>query len=358
MGALAKHIMTSATIIFPGTEWEQVRSTFSDLGLDDIYYDPRYVSLYTQRQAQPEAFVFRDDGEIFWFPYLRRKVGISPFDSHYDFESAYGYGGPVASTTDPEFLGRAWQTFRAKARESKLIAGFIRFHPLLETDRFATNSPVEVIQDRTTVRLTLNKTLDQVWKTYSRDNREKIKKSQKAGVSVSIQGNLETLMAFSKFYLQRMSELQADDEYFFDEEYFRGIAELGPSAYRVYLAFHKEKFIGGALILLSRRFIHYHLSATPREFQKLGTNNRLRHEVICDFLETDYEQIHFGGGRTAAKDDSLLAFKKKFSSETAPYCVGTCVLNSEVYRRVVETWRQTNHEKVDRFGNRVLCYHY
>jgi lipid II:glycine glycyltransferase (peptidoglycan interpeptide bridge formation enzyme) len=228
----------------------------------------------------------------------------------------------------------------------------------LETDRFATNSPVEVIQDRTTVRLTLNKTLDQVWKTYSRDNREKIKKSQKAGVSVSIQGNLETLMAFSKFYLQRMSELQADDEYFFDEEYFRGIAELGPSAYRVYLAFHEEKFIGGALILLSRRFIHYHLSATPREFQKLGTNNRLRHEVICDFLETDYEQIHFGGGRTTAKDDSLLAFKKKFSSETAPYCVGTCVLNSEVYRHVVETWRQTNHEKVDRFGNRVLCYHY
>jgi hypothetical protein len=350
--------MTSVTIIFPGPEWDQVRSIFSDLGLDDIYYDHRYVSLYAQAKDQLEAFVFRDNGELFWFPYLRRRVNVFSFDNYFDFESAYGYGGPVASTTDSDFLGRAWQAFEVKARESKLIAGFIRFHPLLKTDRYANNSLVKVIQDRTTVRLTLDKTLDQIQKAYSRDNREKIKKSLNAGVTVSIQANREALVIFSKFYIQRMNELQADDEYFFDEAYFRGIEELDSPSYRVYLAFLDGKIIGGALILLSGRFVHYHLSATPKKYQKFGTNNRLRHEVICDFLETDYEQIHFGGGRGAAEDDSLLAFKKKFSSETALYCIGTCVLNSDIYRQAVESWRQANPEKVDHFGSRVLCYHY
>jgi hypothetical protein len=358
MGAFARNIMTSASTIWPGAEWDQVNSVFADLNLHDIYFDYRYASLYAHKNAHLEAFVFRDNKDLFWFPYLRRKIELTQFESYYDFESVYGYGGPLASTTKPEFLGRAWRAFEMHAQESKLITGFIRFHPLLETERFANNGPVEVVQDRTTVRLRLDKTSDQVWKNYSRDNREKINKSKKAGVTVSIQTNLEALMSFSNFYIQRMGELRADDEYLFDETYFRGIADLDPSMYRVYLAFHEQKIIGGALILLSRRFAHYHLSATPKEFQKFGTNNRLRHEVIYDFLETDYEQIHFGGGRNTSADDSLLAFKKKFSSERAQYCVGSCILNSEVYHRVVESWRQSNPDKVSRFGNRVLCYHY
>ena len=34
------------------------------------------------------------------------------YEGLYDFETAYGYSGPVATTTSPEFLTPAWDCFR------------------------------------------------------------------------------------------------------------------------------------------------------------------------------------------------------------------------------------------------------
>ena len=67
-------------------------------------------------------------------------------------QSAYGYGGPVASTTDPAFLQSASAVWKDWCQEKKVLVEFIRFHPLLENWRFFSG---DIFDDRMTVWIDL-----------------------------------------------------------------------------------------------------------------------------------------------------------------------------------------------------------
>src|ERR1700680_4379842 len=69
-----------------------------------------------------------------------------------DIQSAYGYGGPLSNTDDPEFVAAAEHAFTGWAKESNVIAEFLRFHPLVPHDRWYAG---DVVSNRDTVHVDL-----------------------------------------------------------------------------------------------------------------------------------------------------------------------------------------------------------
>ncbi len=356
MGALA--LSRQGRIMGQGSEWDRVFAALGRAGLDDVYFDHRYVSLYCRAGESPEAFAYERGEHLFFFCYLRRPLDRWGLSGRHDFETAYGYGGPLSTTSDPEFLAEAWAAFGEHARRSGLVAGFVRFHPLFENQRWAAGPELVVEYNCPVVYLSLDKSPERVWRDYPGDNRNKINKAKRLGVVVSAEQGAGALAAFAGLYHRRMAELGAHEDYLFGDAYFQAVAGLGAQRYRVHLARAEGELIGGALVLLSPRFVHYHLSACPMEYRRFAPNNILRHEVIGTYLGGEWEMIHFGGGRTESRDDPLLKFKQRFSPEEGSFYVGKYLADEQAYQGLCRQWREARPELAERYARRFLCYRY
>jgi hypothetical protein len=336
-----------------------VAASFAARNLWDIYFDSDYVNLYAGggEAREVEAYCYEAEGNCFFLPYL--KAPIPGFPGLWDFQSAYGYGGPLATTDEAGFLGAAWAEFEREARGRGGVCGLLRFHPLLNTERFAA-PPVSVIADRDTVWLDLQRPTEEIFSDYSKENRRKLKKASREGVVVEARSGNDALSTFASLYSRRMSELGARSDYLFGQDYFNSISRLGSKAYRVYLCRNASgDLIGGALILLSPRYVHYHLSASREEWFHLAPNNVLRDSVIRDFVGGTRSAIHFGGGLTGDPKDSLLAFKLNFSRQTHRFHIGTCILDPKRYEAVCKEWLgRAGPDRRERFGSFILRYRY
>jgi len=344
--------MATTELIDDAVTWRQTLARIPMAGADDVYFRPEYAALYPD--GRPCCFQYEDGDALFLLPLLLREIPGTPY---FDFETPYGYGGPLSNCDDPSFIDQAWQNLRQWCCRQHVVAGFLRFHPLLDNQRW-TSSAVRVVADRETVVLTLGQDKEQVWAGYGSDTRNKIRKAEKNGAVVHKYSNMESLEKFSGLYAEHMHELSAYDDYFFGDEYFKSIHNLGQNSYAIYLVEHQGELMGGALVLLSQYFAHYHLSSSLRRFNPLAPNALLRHAVTMDQLKSGRRMILYGGGRTNAADDSLLKFKAGFSPERRSFHFGTFIGEQEAYTSLCERWRSENPALAERFGSRFLCYRY
>ena len=149
----------------------------------------------------------------------------------------------------------------------------------------------------------------------------------------------------------------ASKHYFFEDEFFIRIGKYLMGQYIVYLSYYKSKCIGGALVLISDDYIHYHLSATEQETRKLGTANLLRHTAITDHLKKK-KAIHFGGGNTNDPNDSLFKYKKGFSKELLNFYIGKVTICKESYDNVCRKWSDNHPVKNKEYNHIFLKYRF
>ncbi len=334
--------------------WESVLDRLASAGLGDIYFDAAYVSLYEGNGVEAQLFVFEEGPDTFCLPYLKRTLPENAA-GRYDMETAYGYAGPLATTEDGGFLGRAWAGFRQHAAETGLFAGFLRFHPLLRTERFAPAPFVGVEYVRDTVCLGLQQDEERIWQQYRSDTRTRIRKARKSGIEVEHLRGVDSLLVFGSLYRQAMTHIGADSFYRFDDEYFRAVDALPHGSYDLFLARRGEERVGGALTLSSSRFAHMHLSATLREARSLGVSHLLRHEAILHY-RGKREMFHFGGGTTNDPRDSLLRFKAGFSPERCEFRIGKLILDVGVYRTMCEEWEVQHPDRAEAAKGIFLKY--
>ena len=341
-------------------EWLGYLERFNDVGLGDIYFDQAYVNLYAGSTSCSEVFIYEANDELFFLPWLVRPIECPILSGPaFDFETAYGYGGPLSTSKDQAFLTEAWGAVKATCLARNIICGLLRFHPLLDThDYCIDDASLKVVNDRDTVILTLAKSPDAIWAQYSSGTRNKIRKGEKAGVEVLVRTDSGALSIFAEMYEAHMKELSAHEDYNFGDTYFQNFRKLGEGSYRVYLAQHNGKVLGGALVLLSRRWAHYHLSSSLKEFSSLAPNNLLRHAVIMDLLNGSWEKLHFGGGRTSSGDDSLLKFKSGYSPERGVFRFGKYVTDMDVYNSVCSWWNKSYPHLQEQFASRLLKYRF
>lgn len=321
----------------------------------DIYFTPEYYSLY-QNYGDGEAccFVFEKDGDIVLYPFLRNPITLLGYHldkEYYDIQGAYGYNGIIASTYAPDFIETFWDSFDIWCQENSVVAEFSRFHPLLNNQKLASPK-MKTFFSRHTVALDL--TDDDIWMhQISSKNRNMIRKAEKEGVTIIESDDYET---FRKLYNGTMSDLHAEDFYFFPPEYYSEYKQTFKDESLLCLAIYDGKVIAGSMFMYSDDYAHYHLSARDREYSRYAANNLILWYGIQKAKERGCKWLHFGGGTTGAEDDSLLKFKRDFSKTLCEFWIGKRVHNETVYNAIVEQWKTKWPDNYEQNRIKLLGY--
>ena len=128
----------------------------------DVYFTEQYVKLYETDTEKAECFVCQEGDRVLLFPFLARTFEFQG-KQYKDFETAYGYGGPVYNCEDSEFVTKSLVALKVYCKENNYVAGFVRFHPLFQ-NQGGFDTVGRVIEDRKTVAIDLDQTMDEVWK--------------------------------------------------------------------------------------------------------------------------------------------------------------------------------------------------
>ena len=93
--------------------WENLLNKLKEYSGQNVYYTLDYLKLYEkEKKSTSEAFVYHNNGEYFFITYLKNLISkkLTKKDC-YDFETPYGYSGPISTTSDTFFLNEAWNSF-------------------------------------------------------------------------------------------------------------------------------------------------------------------------------------------------------------------------------------------------------
>lgn len=325
----------------------------------DIYFTEEYVKLYEEENNSAECFVYQESENILIFPYLKRKITILNGD-FYDFETAYGYGGPVASTDEDIFFSRAWGAFDDYCRSSKIVCGFIRFHPLIRNFDFmlTENNHLNISYDRKTVFIDLRGTQKELWQNIHPKHRNVIRKAESSGLRFRIDEKLDNLDQFVELYNQRMNVLNADKFYFFNTAYYAALGRRQRGSIFLGLVFLNETIISAALFFRYGIYGHYHLSASLSGFAPYYPNNLLIYKTFFYLKEKGVRFFHLGGGSSRSEDNGLYKFKKRFSNTEGDFYIGKFIFEPEIYRKITQLWEESFSQNKETYKSFLLRYRY
>lgn len=311
-----------------------------DKDLLDIYYTKEYCRLYEGKNSKVYLFVFEEENNIGLYPVLLTQINIKAYEEYFDIETPYGYGGPVIKYDDESFKIQFEKEFNKFCLEKKIIAEFIRFHPLICNENLFRNN-IFIIKNRTTVYVDLRKSIKEIWENHiDSKNRNVIRKAEKNGLVVE---ESKDYKEFINIYATTMERVDADSYYYFDEVYYEEL--FNNENVKLFVVKFEEKIIAAAIFLKFNKFFHYHLAGSLKEYLKYSPNNLLLWKAMNYGKEQGCDFFHLGGGLTNSLEDNLYKFKKKFSKDIRDFYIGKRVHNLSIYKQLIDIWEKQNNKK-------------
>ncbi|MHC4243346.1 MAG: lipid II:glycine glycyltransferase FemX [Planctomycetota bacterium] len=332
---------------------------FFQAGNKDVYFTQEYVALYENgvnenKADNAECFIYKQDDNVFMFPYIKGRVDLLG-ERYFDFKTPYGYGGPIANTTDRSFVHKAFEEFLYHAAKNKIIAGLIRYHPLLNNQKLLPGRH-DVVFNRNTVAVDLTQSLDIIWSKHVHlKHRNSIRKATESGLEYIVDKDMKYLDIFVEIYRATMARLKAEEFYYFSNEYFDRVSKFGDNVFLGLVRLNR-KVISAALFLRYGRFGHYHLAGSLEDYQRYNPNNFLIYNTLRYLKETGAELFHLGGGNSSSPDDGLFRFKKRFSKNQYSFYISRLVLNEGIYGELCSIWGERFPEKKDKYKHFLLKY--
>lgn len=321
----------------------------------DLYFTEAYHRLHETEKDKAEAFLYRENGNVYVFPYLKRENTVAG-ETFLDFESAYGYGGPVSNSQDKAFLAAAEAAFVSSCRERGFIAGFIRFCPWLDNDKLMADSS-RVSLDRKTVLMDLTPSEEQIWsEQIHTKHRNVIRKAEREGLTYEVDYSFANLADFIRIYSDTMRRLNASNFYLFPDTYFSSLKETLAGQAFIGLVRYRGEIISGAIFFHQGVYAHYHLAGSVEKYQSLAPNNLLIYRTALYLKQQGARAFHLGGGADRSPDNKLFKFKQRFSPNTRDFSIGKFIFDRERYDKVCRIWAQDNREKVMAIGHMLLKY--
>jgi hypothetical protein len=304
---------------------------------------PAYVAADALRDPQlTPVFLVSRENDCFLM-HAVHEASIPGIDAC-DWQSAYGYGGPIVQHMDAAALARAWHGFEVEAATRRIVAEFVRFHPAVDGYRFY---PGTVREDRPVVAIDL--TVCDLLSSYTGRARTSIRKAERAGLQVTYETLESALDRFPSFYRRCMHEIGADNSYLFPDLYFEHLLRL--SGARVLSVSYNEERLSMGLFLFGPKQAEYHLSGTVSAGRQSGATNLLLHAAAQAAQSSGCSTLYLGGGTSSRLDDPLLRFKESFGASRLTYRIGHQVYDPAAYARL----REANPELAER-SKRILFY--
>lgn len=334
--------------------WNYVLDTFLPNNRD-IYFREEYVRLYETESEKAVCCIVKDGEKTMLFPYLRRTF-VFQGQTLYDFETAYGYGGPIWNYADDSFKARALQMMVHEIESQRYVAGFVRFHPVLcNYEHFTVG---RLIEDRKTVVIDLSLSENDIWmQEIHTKNRNVIKKGEKSGLQFVVDNEFKYLDEFIRLYDATMDKLEAADFYYFKPAYYQEFVKVLPNSF-LGVVLHEGRVVSAAIFMYEGEFGHYHLSGSDVGALKLSPNNFMLWQAALELKRRGVKRFHLGGGTTSSEDDSLFCFKSRFSNHTCQFCLGKLIFNHPLYEEICADWERRNPDKTEYYKHFLLKYKY
>lgn len=298
-------------------EWDDV---LAELGCADAYLLRAYVEASCVLDPGEPVLLHHEDAVLACI------VRAVPGSDAYDVTTPYGYGGPVGAGA-----ARFYDEYGEWCAARGIVSTFVRFHPLFENHRSA-GPGIHAAYASPTVGWPLDGDL---LEGMHGKHRNTVRKAMKAGVNVE-PTSAPDLLSFVSLYELTMRRQDAADYYFFPPAYWERLTALGDRLVRFDATLDGE-VVASALCLRGDRWLHYHLGATHDSARDLGASNLLLYEAAVWGQEQGLETFHLGGG-AGGREDSLFAFKKRFSPDgVREFWTGKAVHDEEAYRRLSDT---------------------
>lgn len=315
--------------------------------LHDVYYLKEYISLYLKEAEEIFEFRYEENNCIFYNIAIKRpiiKIGDKIIDDgFFDLESAYGYGGFYVNTSDKVFIKKAMENYKKECIKENIIAEFIRFHSFnsfpIEHKEFLDLN----ICDRDVVYIDLSIPKEERWLSYSSTTRNILRKCEKE----LIFQKCNNLDKFIELYVQTMNKNKATDFYYFSQKYYEQLLKI--TNVELYEIKKDDQVISSAFFMFGDQFVHYHLSANDYNMRQYNANYFIL-DQICEIAKSKNKKYFIlGGGSTNSKEDTLLRFKQKFSSQTKSFYISGKVYNDEIYDKYKKIWEEQSTQDVKYF---------
>jgi len=285
---------------------------------------PLMVQLDAQRNAgsRPVYWCFRDGDRCILHSF---QLGDNPDLRVRDIQSPYGYGGPLSSTDDLGFLEMADRAFDQWASENLIVAGFFRFHPLVPHSKW---SSAITSRNRETVHINLFRPL---FEQYRPTRRTDVRRFSESGLSAELVSATVMLEIFPEMYFENMNRVGAASDYYFSASYLESLIRFEDC--ENWVVYEGRRVAAAAILLVSplAGVVEYFLGAQTKSAERQRATIGLLHSAAARYQSIGYQYFYLGGGRGVASDDSLLFFKKGFSSATSYYETGSKVYNPARY---------------------------
>jgi hypothetical protein len=337
---IEKSKFSLSVIKFGETEkWDKIVKGFNKY---DVYYLSAYANAFKiHGDGEPTLFYYEDQDMKAMNVVMKRDISLDkrftgkiPPNTYYDITTPYGYGGFLIDGKVTENSLKALDyEYSFICKNEGIISEFVRFHPVRNN-----GEDLKDIYDISRLGKTITIELysqDQVWNNLTSKNRNMIRKAKKSGVEIYWGRNPDLMDEFISLYNATMDKDNAKDYYYFEKDFYNSVLNDLKFNSLIFYAVYEGRKISMSMILYSNEQIHYHLSASDREYQYLAPTNLLLYEVACWGCENGYKTFHLGGG-LGSNEDSLYKFKKVFNknSDTA-FTVGKKIFSEEKYNELL-----------------------
>lgn len=311
-------------------EWDEVVRSFAEY---DVYYLSGYVRAFEiHGDGEPQLLYYEEEGFRAIYVYMKRKTAI---EGVYDSVTPYGYGGfLLEGEQTEENLKELWTAYVEKMKELNIVDNFVRYHPVL-----ANAVPMKEISDVIDLGKTVAFHLESpevIWENIIPKNRNMIRKAEKNGIEIHHAHDMSLFADFIRIYNATMDKDNAEEYYYFGEEFYKSIHEDLDGNYEMFYATLDGQIIAMSIMLFANKQMHYHLSGSMMEYRNLAPSNLLLYKAAVWGSEQGYKTFHLGGG-VGSGEDNLYKFKAAFNRKSDyQFSIAKMVFDQEKYDALVE----------------------
>ncbi|MBE0447475.1 MAG: GNAT family N-acetyltransferase [Actinobacteria bacterium] len=313
----------------------------------EVMAHPDYVQLFARVCDQSCCAIMDNGTGKIMFPFILRPLPVEPWggkSDSYDLISPYGYGGPFAlGTTDALAF---WKEFDEWAKRVGVVSTFTRLS-LFPEQVIPFAGDIE-IRGPNIVR-TLDLDSRAMWMDYKHKVRKNVKRAQGASLRVEVDLVGARLDDFIAIYQSTMERRNAEDYYYFTEDFFLSALSNLQGQLAFFHALYEGKVVSTELVLISADNIYSFLGGTLAEAFALRPNDLIKHTIIEWGRERGKKAFVLGGGYNGC--DGIFLYKKSFAPNgEVPFKIGKRIYDLEIYEELVlmrRAWEAVNGRSWD-----------
>ncbi|OEK08691.1 GNAT family N-acetyltransferase [Flavivirga aquatica] len=300
----------------------------------DFYHTYDYHNLSKEKDEKAVLLKYIEEDKIICLPIIIRKIEGTEYC---DITSVYGYSGPIQKNIDPSFDNtNLLKELNAFFEEHKIVSVFSRLNPFINNQENILNNLGEVVTIGNVVNVDVTKDLDAQRTDFSKTTKRYLNKANKH-LEIKISRDKKDIVEFINLYYENMDRVNAEEKYYFTEEYFHKLINSTDYETDVLFAINKEtnKIISAAMMIKTNNIIQYHLSGTKSSFLNLSPIRLLIDEMRIRGTKENYTYFNLGGG-LGNNNDELFRFKSSFSKDFKSFKIWRHIVNQSVYDKLVK----------------------